>query len=318
MKLSRSEKEDRKSSRQWEKRERKETRRDEKERHRDDKRERSKRRHDDDDDARHRDHSRGRSDHAKRDRRHRDDDKKDGHGGYGDLQFPDAISVSAEFGAFSGLIINGDTIDDTGILISIANTSWGDGGASAFERRPDDHFTDDGHGLSSAARRAIADGQPYGIYELEIELPIEVLDLLSAPEGFSIEFEREDGETEIEFEIDLDEGAVGLVFDPEASFIPDVFEDPFTGVLQFFLQTEADALDDVYAAFVEVEAEFTWEEDGEVVDRFQRGEFRHRELEVETKAKIDVIPEPTTGMLTALGLAQLALRRRRAARGRVR
>jgi hypothetical protein len=229
-----------------------------------------------------------------------------------DVQFPDAISVTAEFGAFSGLMINGDTIDEVGILTSIQNTSWGDGLASAFERHPDDHFSDDHGRLSDAARRAIAGGQPYGIFELEVELPFEVLALLSAPDGFDIEFEREEGETEIEFEIDLDDGAIGLLFDGRAPNIPGIFEDPRTGLLQFFLSTESDVLDgfdEVYMALVEVEAEFAWAEGGEVVDRFEGGEFRHRELEVEKSVKIAVIPEPGTGLLTILGLVVLAARR---------
>ena len=41
--------------------------------------------------------------------------------------FPDAIAISAEFGAVAGRNINGTTINATGFLFHLANTSLGTG-----------------------------------------------------------------------------------------------------------------------------------------------------------------------------------------------
>ncbi len=54
--------------------------------------------------------------------------------------FPDAVAVTAEFDTFTNLNINGDIINDTGFVFTVANTSWGNGLSSSFAVSPDMDF----------------------------------------------------------------------------------------------------------------------------------------------------------------------------------
>lgn len=234
--------------------------------------------------------------------------------------FPDAIQVEASCGVFQNLAINGAVLSDTGCLFRFENTSWGDGAASSFDRDPDRHFADDGS-LTSEARSVLTSHQPYGLYSIELELAPGSASLVSAPFGFEIEVEFDIDEVEVEFEIPLLDEARGLFFDSNATGIPDLFEDPRTGVLEFFISTlspdpginSIEEEDGIHG--IEVEAEFAWLSDGEVATRFSS--FKNRRLGVEgLVVPSHSLPEPTTATLLALGLAFLELRSRHVARPR--
>lgn len=230
-------------------------------------------------------------------------------------EFPDALSVEAACGTFVNLSINGSVLSGNGCHIQIRNTSWGDGFASSFERDPEDDFRGPHGGLSPIARAAIGSGQPYGIYELELELPVDST-LISAPSFLDFEHEREHGGgSEIELEIDLDKHPRYLLFDSEAENIPDVFRDAQTGTWELFLSiassnsSSGNGLPPVHVDEIEVEAAFAWEEDGAVTDEFGDNwrAIDGEELEVEvTIIPAQVIPEPSTALLLALGLGALA------------
>ena len=228
--------------------------------------------------------------------------------------FPGAIQVEASCGVFENLAINGAVLSDTGCLFRFENTSWGDGAASSFERDPDRHFADDGS-LTSQARSVLTSHQPYGLYSIELELAPGSASLVSAPFGFEIEVEFDIDEVEVEFDIPLLDEARGLFFDSNATGIPDLFGDPRTGVLEFFISTlspnpgvnSIEEEDGIHG--IEVEAEFAWLSDGEVATRFSS--FKGRRLGVEALVTPShAVPEPTTSTLIALGLAFLGLRDR--------
>ena len=229
--------------------------------------------------------------------------------------FPDTLQIGASCGAFENLSVNGDLLSATGCLFQIENTSFGDGEASAFERDPSRHFARTGP-LTDRSREVLSENQPYGLYSLELELPPGSGSLVSAPFGFGIDIEAGRGEVEIEFEISLRNHAIGLLFDSAAEAIPTVFQEPRTGVLDFFVSTRsgdplANATGEEDGSWgIEFEAEFAWEDGGEVVTRSRW--FRGHQIEVEGLAfPTRAVPEPEALTLWLLGLVLAARRETR-------
>ena len=85
--------------------------------------------------------------------------------------FPNAISLTGEFGTFTNLNINGDTINATGFLFTLQNTSFGDGLHSSFVDDPDGDFVNSDV-LTPAAAAAIDAAQRFGIYSFGAEVPL--------------------------------------------------------------------------------------------------------------------------------------------------
>ena len=228
-------------------------------------------------------------------------------------QFPDSVYVQATCGNFSNLMINGDHLSGNGCRIQLGNTSWGDGEASSFEREPDDDFAKHGE-LTPAARSVLAANQPYGAYEIELKMAAGSR-LGSAPSFLEVEHKNKEGHVvKIELEIDLDHSARGLLFASAAEGIDPLFQDPQIGVWDLFVFTEspdaADAggkeEDGIFGIGVEIE--FAWAMDGEVLDEF--AEFYDAELSAEgIVVPHQLVPEPSSALLLALGLIGLRARR---------
>ncbi len=145
--------------------------------------------------------------------------------------FPDAVEVTARFGTFAGLQINGDEISATGFHFTVRNTSFGDGAASSFEADPDGDFAENDI-LTAAAAAAISARQPYGLYIFGAGLPPGSGAVVSAPPGFSLNIQG----GEVNFEKDPG-NPDGFLFDNDAPSIPSQFTNPQTGVFDFFIST---------------------------------------------------------------------------------
>lgn len=158
--------------------------------------------------------------------------------------FPDAIEVSAQFGTFTGLVVNSASIPNgtAGLLFRLSNTSYclGTlcGGAAAFEQDPDGGFAVNDV-LTATARQAITARQPFGIYRFGALLPTGSGVVGSAPSGFAKNVEAKDiNNVEVNFTINLLGSIDGLIFDPRAATagaIPGEFTSPRTGSYEFFI-----------------------------------------------------------------------------------
>src|SRR5262249_5961458 len=129
--------------------------------------------------------------------------------------FPDAIAISAEFGTFASLNVNGTTISATGFLFHLTNTSFGDGAHSSLVRKPDGTFTVN-HLLTATAAAELNAGQPFGIFSFGAALPDGAGQLTSAPSGFAKSVDplnQSTGLREVNFRVNLSNGASGLIFD---------------------------------------------------------------------------------------------------------
>ena len=235
--------------------------------------------------------------------------------------FPDTLSVEATCGNFPSLSVNGGQFSGNGCHIQVRNTSWGDGEASSFERDPAEAFQGRYGGLSPAARAAISGGQPYGVYEIELEMAAGS-ELVSYPSFLHPEYENEHGEgVEIELEIELGSHPRGLLFDSAAEqSIPALFRDPQTGTWDIFISTTSsdasqvggDHEDGIHG--IGFEAEFAWAMNGQVTDEFgsTRRHSSGEELEVEgIVVPAQLIPEPSSRLLLTMGLVALSLYARR-------
>ncbi|MFQ5464082.1 MAG: hypothetical protein ACE5E5_15830 [Phycisphaerae bacterium] len=228
--------------------------------------------------------------------------------------FPDAIEVSAEFGTFVGLNINGVTINDTGFHFTLANTSYGDGLHSSFDNNPDDSFSGPDGNLDPAMALLIDQAQPFGIYTFGAELPDGSGAFTSGPAGWMMsDSMQHNGFREFNFGVDLDTPPIdGLLFDSAATgILPSLFTNPLTGTIDFFISTPGgftlgDLLLEDGLPSLEIATEMTWADNGAVQTEFlpllqglrPRGEL--------------ITPLPSAALMGALGLGLAGLLGRRA------
>ncbi len=234
--------------------------------------------------------------------------------------FPDAVAVTGQFGDFTGLNINGDTITATGILLNVANESFGDGMHDRFENNPDGDFATDDV-LTAVDAAAIDAAQPFGIFSVTAHLPPALITpatiaLASGPAQFDV---RTEGD-EVIFEIIPPTD--GVVFDPALAPPPPgqinaVFTNPEFGVVSFFFGLPAGT---PFSAIVmstgfDASTELAWHDAtvmGGVQTMLLNRRFRPRG-QVEGVAVVPV-PAALPLFLSALaGLGFMGWRRRRAA-----
>ncbi len=221
--------------------------------------------------------------------------------------FPDAIAISAEFGTFAGLNINGDTINAAGFLFHLANTSFGDGMHSSFVRRPDGDFAVQ-KVLTAQAAAEIDAAQPFGIFSFGAGLPDGSGAVTSAPSGFELNFDPllPTGLREVNFVVDLI-NPDGLIFDPTAPSIPSLFTNPRTGTFDFFISTPAgftlDQLPQVRPdPGIDIMTSMAWASGGVVQTTFPNpGD----ELRPRGQLSPVGVPEPPTLLLISAGLVVL-------------
>lgn len=225
--------------------------------------------------------------------------------------FPDAVNLTAEFGSFTNLNINGDTINATGFLFQLQNTSWGDGFHSSFVNDPDGDFAV-GDVLTPAAAAAIDAAQPFGIYSFGAELPTGAGATVSSPTGFGLNIQSNGpGKVEVNFTVNLGAGLDRLLFDPSATGINGIFTNAQTGTFSFFISTlSANLLDNLLAEdnglpAMDVATEMVWEEAG-----VHQTVFGFNDAELRPRGEM-VVPAPGAFVLGLLGMATLAARRNR-------
>jgi hypothetical protein len=229
--------------------------------------------------------------------------------------FPEAVQIEAEFGNFSNLAINGESVSGTGFWFRVTNNSFGSGGSSAFAVRPDSHFSDH-KVLTPAAAQVLAEAQPYGLYAFDVHLPSGAGARISAPSGFEVDFEDEEESAEISFRIDLARAA-GLLFDERAPRPSALFGTPRFGTLDFFVSTRSGRLEDNLIdedsgrPALDVSTQLAWIDAGRIQTHFHAPyeAFDGRRLRPrgELVPATNAVPEPGTGLACASGLVWLAL-----------
>ena len=231
--------------------------------------------------------------------------------------FPDAIAVTMQFDTFVGLNINGDTINDTGFLIQVDNTSFGDGAFSSFATDPDGNFAVN-EVLTAAAETALTNNQPFGLFAFGAGMPVGSGAFVSAPSGFTVGGPGLGDLPEINFVIALNNTplvADGLFFDPNAPTIPNPpFTNSRTGTAEFFISTPAGfdpsqlPIGNEGLPVLDIATRMAWQSGADPNDAAFVMGFNGEELRPRGEM---LIPEPSTALLLASGLAALALRRRR-------
>jgi hypothetical protein len=242
--------------------------------------------------------------------------------------FPDAVEVSGQFGEFTGLNINGDTITATGFHFIIANTSWGDGFHSSFVNDPDGDFATDDV-LTPAAAAAIDAAQPFGIFSFTAHLPdafntVALTALASGPAqmAFSTQDSGDPGFDEFIFEIIPP--TEGLLFDPAVLPPPPdappnpIFTNPEFGVFNIFIAAPDGTLfSDIEqirnSPGIDVSTELAWYTAAAGVETMLLGERLRPRGEIQGVAAVP-LPAALPLFLSALaGLGLMGWRRRRAA-----
>jgi len=242
--------------------------------------------------------------------------------------FPDAIAVGGEVGAIS-TTLNGDTVNAEGILLTLANTSFGDGFHSAFELDPDGDFAVRDV-LTPAAAAAIDSAQPFGIFEFSIHVPDTFADpalvaQLSGPGQFDqVAIEPSDDPGWVEFVFTVVAGFPdSLVFDPAAAgTIDSVFTNPDFDQQAFFLASPVGfdfaSLPQIRnSPGINVRAQFAWSDGagGVATDLlFYDSSLGFYNGEVEPRGEVQVqgvIAEPGTLFLLGIGLMGMGVMQRR-------
>ncbi len=218
--------------------------------------------------------------------------------------FPDAIQISADFGTFSGLSMNGTSITGTGFHFRLSNTSFTDSSdpAAAFRNDPDGHFADDDV-LTSQAATMIGNAQSFGLYSFGAHLPAGSGLVTSAPDGFVVHPHS----GEINFKVDLN-NPNGLIFDSDVSNISGLFTNPRVGgVWEFFISTPAGFA----PSELDISTEFAWAENGQVQTEFFGLDDRDEE-ELRPRGQLTgQIPSPSVAALFGMFGVFGANRRRR-------
>jgi len=204
--------------------------------------------------------------------------------------FPDAVAISA-----------------TGFLFHLTNTSFGDGAHSSFVRKPDGAFTVN-HLLTATAAAELNAGQPFGIFSFGAALPDGAGQLTSAPSGFAKSLDplnQSTGLREVNFRINLADGANGPIFDSAAPSIPSAFINPRTGTFDFFISTPsgftlASLPGTPDGPGIDVKTELAWMSAGTVLTFLPNpGD------ELAPRGQLQATPEPSSLILMASGLAGL-------------
>lgn len=240
--------------------------------------------------------------------------------------FPDAVDVTGQFGEFTGLNVNGDTITATGALFNIRNTSFGDGFHSSFENDPDGDFATDDV-LTAAAAAAIDAAQPFGIFSFTAHLPdafntAALTGLASGPTQFAFRTEDSGDPGFDEFIFEIIPPVGGLLFDSAVAPPPDqvssIFTDPEFGVFSFFIGAPDGTLfSDIEqirnSPGIDVSIELAWYTAAGGVETYLLGERLRAHGEIQGVAVVP-IPAALPLFLSALaGLGFMGWRRRRAA-----